>query len=129
MNQKQVAQRYLKQFLIPMTVYVFVLIASRTMLNYFEFSKLWQIVITLAPVVPITFAMIAFMRFLMDSDELQQRIHLLAIAFAALMTSLITFSYGFLELIGLPKFPILFIFPMMVAIWGLSLIYFMRKYQ
>ena len=129
MNQKQVAQRYIKEFLIPMTVYVFVLIASRTMLNYFEFSKLWQIVITLAPAVSVTFAMIAFMRFLIESDELQQRIHLLAIAFAALMTSLITFSYGFLELIGFPKFSILFIFPMMVAIWGLSLIYFTKKYQ
>jgi hypothetical protein len=66
---------------------------------------------------------------LIDSDELQQRVQLLATSFSAAVTGLVTFSYGFLENVGFPKFPTFLIFPMLIAIWGISLGYFSRKYQ
>jgi hypothetical protein len=54
---------------------------------------------------------------------------LLATSFSAAVTGLVTFSYGFLENVGFPKFPTFFIFPMLIAIWGISLGYFSRKYR
>ena len=129
MNQKQVMRRYTRELIWAMLAYTVILIASLTMLRIFEFSKFWQIVISLAPAIPVFFVIMAMMRLLADSDELQQRVQLLATSFAAALTGLITFSYGFLENVGFPKFPTFLVFPMMVAIWGISLGYFSKRYQ
>jgi hypothetical protein len=89
----------------------------------------FRIAIALAPVVPVVFVLIAIMRLLVNSDELQQRIQLFAISFAAVTTALLTFSYGFLEGIGFPHLSPIWVFPLMTGLWGLSLSYFSRRYQ
>ena len=119
----------MKNLFLSMIAYTIILITSLTVLKNYEFSKPWQIVISLSPAVPVAFVILAIMRLLIDSDELQQRVQLLATSFSAAVTGLITFSYGFLENVGFPKFPTFFIFPMLIAIWGISLGYFGRKYQ
>ena len=129
MNQRQVMRRYLKEFFFAMSSYMVVLILSITLLKNFEFPWVWQIVISLAPAVPVVFVIIALMRLLIESDELQQRVHLLATTFSAVLTSLITFSYGFLENIGFPKLPTFAVFPMLFLLWGIGLGYFSRRYQ
>lgn len=129
MKQKQVMRRYVRNLILAMLAYMVVLVASLTALKNFEFAKLWQIVISLSPAIPVIFVILAIMRLLMDSDELQQRIQLLATSFSAALTGLITFSYGFLENVGFPKFSTFLVFPMLIAIWGSSLGYFTRKYQ
>jgi low affinity Fe/Cu permease len=129
MNQKNLMRRYSKELLWSMVAYTIILIASLTVLKNYEFSKFWQIVISLSPAIPVAFVILAIMRLLIDSDELQQRVQLLATSFSAAVTGLVTFSYGFLENVGFPKFPTFLIFPMLIAIWGISLGYFSRKYQ
>jgi len=129
MNPKQVMRRYVKEFLIRMSTYVIVLILSISILKRVELPKFWQIVISLAPALPVAFIILVLMRLLIDSDELQQRVQLLATSFAAALTGLITFSYGFLENVGFPKFPTFFIFPLMIVLWGISLAYFSKRYQ
>lgn len=129
MSQKQVMRRYMRELLIAMSIYIVTLIASISILERTELPKVWQVVITLLPAVPVAFVILAIMRMLIDSDELQQRIQLLATAFSAALTGFITFSYGFLENIGFPKFSTFFVFPMLILIWGISLGYFTRKYQ
>lgn len=129
MSQKQAMQRYMKEFLIAMAMYVLILIASVTLLNSVELARVWQIVVSVAPALPVVFVIIAILRLLRDSDELQQRVHLLATTFSAVLTGFITFSYGFLENIGFPKLPTFAIFPMLFLLWGLGLGYFTRKYQ
>jgi len=129
MNQKQVMRRYNKELIGASIIYAIVLIVSITVLKQYEFSKFWQIVISIAPSIPVAFVIIAMMRLLIYSDELQQRIQLLATALSAALTGFITFSYGFLENVGLPKFSTFLVFPMLIAIWGISLSYFGKKYQ
>lgn len=129
MNQKQAMQRYLREFFFAMSLYVVVLIASVTLLNNFEVARGWQIVISLAPALPVVFVIIAIMRLMMNGDELQQRVHLLATTFSAVLTGLITFSYGFLENLGFPKLPTFAIFPMLFLLWGIGLGYFTRRYE
>lgn len=119
----------MKEFLIAMAMYVLILIASVTLLNSVELARVWQIVVSVAPALPVVFVIIAILRLLRDSDELQQRVHLLATTFSAVLTGFITFSYGFLENIGFPKLPTFAIFPMLFLLWGLGLGYFTRKYQ
>ncbi|MDP1546717.1 MAG: hypothetical protein Q8L87_11900 [Anaerolineales bacterium] len=129
MNQKQIMRRYLRELLVSMSIYIVILIASISILERIELPKIWQVVITLLPAIPVAFVIIVIMRLLVDSDELQQRIQLYATALSAALTGFITFSYAFLENVGFPKFSTFLIFPMLVAFWGISLGYFARKYQ
>jgi hypothetical protein len=129
MNQKQVMSRYGKELAFASIAYAALLVASIVTLQRFELSKALQVIITLLPAIPTAFVIIAIMRMLISSDELQQRIQLFAVSFSAALTGFITFSYGFLENVGFPKFSTFLIFPMLVAFWGISLGYFSRKYQ
>lgn len=129
MKQKQVQRRYIRGLIWAMTAYILILVVSLTALRQFEYSKTLQILISLSPAIPVAFVILAMLRALKDGDELQQRVQLMATALSAALTGFITFSYGFLENIGFPKFPTFFVFPMLIMIWGLSLGYFSRRYQ
>jgi hypothetical protein len=124
----QASKRYARDFTITMIAYVIMLITSRLILNNIEDSP-WRFAIAMLPVIPVIFLILAFLRYLAGIDELQQRIQLQAIGFAAGTTGLLTFAYGFLELAGFPQLSTFFIFPMMVMLWGLGLAYFTRRYQ
>jgi hypothetical protein len=124
----QASKRYARDFMITMIVYVVVIIASRLILNMIGDSA-WRFPIALLLVIPVIFLILAFLRYLAGIDELQQKIQLQAIGFAAGTTGLLTFAYGFLELVGFPQFSTFFIFPMMIMLWGLGLSYFSRRYQ
>lgn len=128
MNQDQVKKRYFKEFYLSITAYVIVLFASISILKKFEFSSVVQGIIALTPVVPIIFIIIAIMRGIKDSDELQQKVQLNAIMFSAVATGLITFSYGLLEGVGFPPFPTIWVLPMMFIFWGFSLGFFWKRY-
>jgi hypothetical protein len=87
------------------------------------------VIVALAPVIPIGFMIFAFLNYLKGIDELQQRIQLQAIGFSAGTTSLLTFSYGFLEGVGFPPISLLWVFPVMILLWGLGLAFISRRYQ
>jgi len=126
---REVQKRYFKEFGISMGFYIVLLIASILIITNVELPKVAQVIVTLIPVIPTIFVVIAVMRALRDSDELQERIQLQAVTFSAIVTGLITFSYGFLENIGFPHFPSLFIFPLMIALWGIGAGIFAGKYK
>jgi hypothetical protein len=129
MKQNDVIKRYLKEFGIAMSVYVITVITSVNTLTQFEFPQVIKAVIALTPLIPTIFVIIAIMRGLRDSDELQQKIQFNAIIFSAVTTAFITFGYGFLEGIDFPKFPTIWVLPMMFGLWGIGVGYFSGKYQ
>jgi hypothetical protein len=129
MKQKQMMRRYVRDLILAMIAYMIVLVASLTALRNFEFTRFWQVVISLSPAVPVVFVILAMLRALRDNDELQQRVQLMATSLSAALTGFITFSYGFLENVGFPKFPTFLVFPMLVALWGISLSYFNKRYE
>lgn len=128
MNQDQVQKRYFRELYLSIAAYVVVLFTSISILKKFEFSGVIQSIIALTPVVPIIFIIIAIMRGIKDSDELQQKVQLNAIMFSAVTTGLITFSYGLLEGVGFPPFPTIWVLPMMFMFWGFSLGFFWKRY-
>lgn len=116
--------------LLALITYFIILVVSISILKQDWIQiRVFVILISLAPSLPVMFVIFAMMRALRDSDELQQRVQLMATSFSAALTGLITFSYGFLENIGFPKFPTFLVFPMLVAFWGISLGDFNRRYQ
>lgn len=124
----QASKTYARDFVVSMIAYVILIILSRLVLDNLGTSPWWYL-IALLPVIPVIFLVLAFLRYLSGIDELQQRIQLQAIGFAAGTTALLTFAYGFLELMGFPRFSTFLTFPLMVMLWGLGLSYVTRKYR
>jgi hypothetical protein len=124
----QASKRYAREFIIAMIAYGIVIMISRLTLNNIGESP-WRFVIALLPLIPVLFLISGFIRYLSGIDELQQRIQLQAIGFAAGTTGLLTFAYGFLELEGFPSFSTFIVFPLMIMLWGVGLAYFSRRYE
>lgn len=126
-----ITRRYLREFVYSMIAYILTLSLSLIGLGSFADAPInaARIGVALAPVVPILFMILSFLKYLNSIDELQQKIQLLAIGFAAGVTSLITFSYGFLENVGFPPISLLWVFPAMILLWGLGLAFISRRYQ
>jgi cadmium resistance protein CadD (predicted permease) len=113
------AKTYLKQFGGAMLLYIVVLFVSVRLLALLGGSP-WRTLAALLPVLPIALGLLAFMRFFRSMDELQKRIQLDALAFSFGATGMLTFSYGLLQNAGLPQVPLLVVFPLMIALWGLG---------
>jgi hypothetical protein len=110
---------YVIEFGGSMLAYVVVLVAAITLLNANPHAP-WRVAVALAPVVPAAFALLAFVRFLGRMDELQRRIQLDAIGLSFGATAILTFAYGFLQLVGFPPISWIWIMPGMVMLWGLG---------
>ena len=124
-------KQYLREFIYSMIAYILTLIPSIMLISFFADYplNLAIIVAALAPVVPVVFMIYFFLRYLSKIDELQQRIQLLAIGFAAGTTSMLAFSYGFLENVGFPSISLMWVFPVMVVLWGIGLAFISRRYK
>ena len=120
---------YLKEFLTAMGAYVVVLIIAITLINNSPINAWWRIPLALAPVIPVIFAMIAYMRFVARIDEMQRRIQFEALAFGFGSAGILTFSYGFLELVGFPHISWVIVWPLMIALWGIGGAIASRRYR
>jgi len=80
----------------------------------------WGVWVSVLPVFPAILSTIAIIRALRKLDELQQKIQLMSFAISFAIVGLSTFTYGFLENIGFPHIPYVWVFPFMIASWGLA---------
>ena len=92
-------------------------------------ESVWRIPMALLPVVPMIFCIIAVIRHLATMDELQQKVQLLSFATSFAVVGLATFTYGFLENVGAPHIPYVWVFPAMIAVWGITNPLVMKRYQ
>jgi hypothetical protein len=74
----------------------------------------------LIPLIPAGFALVAYLRFLRRMDELGRRIQLEALAFGFGAARMLTLAYGFLENSGFPQLSYIWVFPTMIALWGIG---------
>lgn len=116
-------------FWVAIVAYVVVLVVSILLIIASPPAAWWRIPLALAPVVPIIFAVLAFMRIFGRMDELQRRIQLEALAFSFAITGVVTFSYGCLVYVGFPAISWVYIFPLMIALWGVGQAIAKRRYQ
>lgn len=123
------AKRYMIEFGLSMALYSVTLVLSITLLKGQEGITSGNIALALMPAVPTALALASFIRYLITMDELQQRIQLLSIGFAAAVTGLLSFSYGLLENIGFPHLPLLWVAPFMIVAWGLGTWIFSKRYK
>ncbi len=125
---KNASKTYLVRFISAMAAYSVLLVVAELFVNRVPASP-WRYALMLVPVVPVIFAFAAFLQFFGHMDELQRKIQLYAFAFSFGASGLITFTYGLLESAGLPRLSMVFVFPLMIALWGIGSAVAARKYQ
>jgi len=110
---------YLREFGAAMLAYTVILPVSIHIAEANPHAP-WRIPVALAPVVPVVFVLWAVIRQVGRMDELQRQMQLEALVFAFSGAGLLTFGYGFLENVGLPRLSYLYVLPVMVALWGIG---------
>jgi hypothetical protein len=118
MSQRSAARTYTREFSLAMAAYVVVVLVSIKLVGAVD--QPLKTLVALTPLVPATFALIAYMRFLSRMDELGRRIQLEALAFGFGTAGMITVAYGFLENAGFPQLSYIWVFPAMIFLWGIG---------
>ena len=128
-KDQSVSKTYVRETLGAMITYVVVFLVSVSLLNHGPSEAWWRIPLALTPIIPIFFAVRAFLRFFHRSDELQKRIQLEAFAVSFGVTCIVTFSYGLLENAGFPALNWTWVPTFMMVSWGIgSAIAALRRY-
>lgn len=117
-----------RNLLIAFIAYAALVILCITLLKNID-SLPPRLIIALLPMLPLLFGLRSFVINLGKMDELQQKIQLQAIGFAAGATAMLTMTYGFLEIAGLPQISKFWVFPLLCFLWGGASFVLTRKYQ
>lgn len=118
MNQRTAARAYTRELGLAMAAYVIVVLVSIRLVGGLD--QPIKTLVALAPLIPATLALFAYLRFLGRMDELGRRIQLEALAFGFGAAGMLTFAYGFLENAGFPQLSYIWVFPTMIALWGIG---------
>ena len=120
--------RYRKAIWASMTGYMVMLMLAITFIKHYPEST-WRYPAVLVPVVPAIFGLVGIMRAIRAMDEMQRRVHLEGVAFAFIVTVLITLSWGLLERAGMPKLPSIWVCTLMLGLWGIGNRLAARRYR
>ena len=127
MSQATAARIYTRDFLVAMLAYAVAVWISVSVPTTVD--PVFRIPLVLVPLIPAAFALRAYLRFLSRMDELGQRIQLEALAIGFGAAGMLTFAYGFLEHAGFPRLSYVWVFPLMIALWGIGGAIATRRYR
>ena len=126
---KAVNKRYFKELTTSIVAYVIILIVVIMLVDGpFERSNL-RYVLILLPMIPVIFTVRAIMRYLAGTDEMEREIQLKSLAISLAGTAFITFTYGFLERVGLPKISMFSVWHLIAVLWVGARFYLNRQYR
>ena len=130
MSQAAASRAYTREFLTAMFGYVVLLPLSIAVGSGLDpVLRALVALVALVPMIPLGFALRAYLRFLGRMDELARRIQLDALGFAFGAAGMLTLSYGFLEGAGFPRLSYVWVFPLMIALWGIGAAVANRRYR
>jgi hypothetical protein len=123
-------KQYRLQMLAVMTVYVVLMLSEWPHVRSIP-SLPWKIALALAPVVPVVMAIWLVAKRVMRSDELEQRLQLLALSVATGMICALTLAGGFLcasGVLALDGDVLLWIAPILSIVYGVTHLWLRRRY-
>lgn len=121
-------RRYTVRFIGAMAVYSALIVLMIPLVK--RVDPLWaKALLALVPVVPIIVALSELLRFVASLDELERRIQFEAVATAAMLTCVLSFAWGMLEIAGLPRLPVVMVTPLFCAVYGLAVWLATRKFR
>ena len=120
MTTSLLTRRYRRELQTAMGAYVIVMLTVWPLVRTTD-SRALRVLICAAPLLPLALTLRAILRHVRDSDELQRRLHLEALAISALVVSFASMSAGFLvaaRVITLDGTVLLWVFPALAALFG-----------
>ena len=124
--------RYMREFVPAMAGYVVTVFLSVWLLKRGIDQPVLRALVALLPVPAIGLALRAIIRYIRDVDELQQRIELEAVSFAAAFVSMVYVTAGFLQVAKVIDIPsgvaMIWVFPLICLSYGLAKMVVARRY-
>lgn len=120
---------YARDFFATMALYTVSVFASVWALKNTDIDGAAKIAVAMAPVIPTIMAAIVVLAHFRRLDEMQARVQLEGFASAAIVTGLLTFSFGFAENAGLPSLSLTWVLPIMLALWPFFAWLVKRRYS
>ena len=127
MSQAAATRAYTREFLIAMAAYVVAVLVTVRLTP--DIDPAIRAPFVLIPLIPSAFALCPYVRYLGRMDELGRRIQLEALAIGLGAAGMLTFAYGFLENAGFPQLSYVFVFPVMIFLWGFGGAIAARRYR
>lgn len=129
MVKQTVEVTYMRRMASTAVVYVIAVMGVTLLINNATLPFFIKASLALLPMLPIMYGLWAYNAFVDEMDELQRLIQSKAIVFAAGLTGILTTGYGFLEAFAdFPAIGLLWVFPVMIFLWGIGLFIYGRKY-
>lgn len=129
---KALGRRYMRELLPAMIAYMITLFVSVWLLKQVEIEWL-RALLALLPVAPVVLVMRAIIRYIRDTDELQQKIELESVSIATALVSLLYLSGGFLQTAKVIDVPaavaMIWVFPLVCAVYGLAKLVVSSRYR
>lgn len=123
-------QRYQKRFMFAMAAYVVVMIFVWPLVR--TVNGWPQVLIALAPLLPMLYVIALMARRIRDSDELEQRTHLIGLGVATAVIGALSMAGGFLASAQVLVFDgsiLIWVFPLMMATYGVTRWIVARQYS
>jgi hypothetical protein len=127
MSQADASRAYVREFFTAMAAYVVAVLVTVKLTP--DVDPVLRVPFVLIPLIPSAFALRAYLRYLGRMDELGRKIQLEALAIGFGAAGMLTFAYGFLENAGFPQLSYVFVFPLMLFLWGIGGAIATRRYQ
>jgi len=83
-------------------------------------SQVERVALAVAPMLGIALILAAIVRWISRADEFHKQRQFRSIALAAAITAVWTWSYGYFEVVGFPRLSMFWVWPVMVAAWGIA---------
>ncbi|WP_077554359.1 hypothetical protein [Rhodanobacter sp. B04] len=128
---RSIHQRYQREFWPAMAAYIAIMFLLWPLLPRVHDHALLEIALALLPVLPVLFVVRAMVRLVLGSDELEQRIHLIGLAVAATVVSMLSLAGGFLAAAGVIKLDgaiLIWVWPTLVVVYAIGRGWASRRY-
>jgi O-antigen/teichoic acid export membrane protein len=125
----EAARRYRIALFIALAAYAIVLFATIALIKRFEPPVPVRVLALLAPLVPVGFMASVFLRYLRQTDEFERRVVTDSLAVAAGITAMLSITYGFLEVAGLPHPSAWWTWMVLMGSWGVARCFVAGRYR
>jgi hypothetical protein len=125
---KPAVKKYLVSLTLGMGSYMFILFGVNTYLTFNTVPQGQATFLALLPMLAVFLIFKAIAEFARSWDELQRKKAMEAMLISFLFTGFGTFAYGFLEGVGFPRLEIIWVLPIMFAMFGVGQILVARRY-
>ena len=119
-------RRFVKRFIPPMGLYVVALMTMIPLIRGAD-SVPTGVMLALVPLLPLAWALVELVRHVSSLDEMHRRQHFESGGVAGLLTTVLVFSWSFMEMAGLPPFPAVLALPIFCAFFSIRYWQMSRK--